>query len=216
MNTNLEAVAARPLTSFPRQQEMMPPRQMETARSKTNLDGQSPCSHSSSPLQSVGSSESGSSWGGSASRDHSLIDSANSRDSDILEDGSYSDSDDDSVEMPRTIAEVLKTVKDCNLNTTNSSFDDEDYTEFEFEPEINQASSSTKGNSKEKKGKESNVERLFNHVSALGEELLILGSSSKGNRDSRRRSRGGKTPLRRKDADPATKILDSLVSLEDA
>jgi hypothetical protein len=216
LNTNLEAAVARPSTYFPRQQEMTPPRQMEKARSNTNLDGQSPRSHSSSPLHSVGSSESGSSWGGSKSRDLSLIDSAYSRDSDVLEDGTDSDTDDETVEMPRTIAEVLKIVKDCNLNTTSSSFDDDDYTEFEFQQESKQPRSSTKsGKAKSggKKGKESNVERLFNRVSALGEEFLA--ASSKDSRDSRRRSRGDKTPRRRKDADPATKIMASLVSFED-
>jgi hypothetical protein len=222
LNTNMEAAVARPSTSIPRQQEMTPPRQMGTARSKTNLNGQSPGSHSSSPLHSVGSSGSGSSWGGNESRDLSLIDSADSRDSDILEDGSYSDTDDDTVEMPRTIADVFKmaqslkkNVNDCNLNTTNSSSDDESYTEFEFQGETNRPQSSTesgKGKLKGKKGKESNVERLFNRVSALGEEFI---ASSRDSRDSRRRSRGGKTPRRRKDADPATKIMESLVSFED-
>ena len=170
---------------------------------------------SSSPIHSFASSESGSSWEGSAcsaSRDVSLLDSADSQDVDSLDDASYDDescTDDEEVEVTPTLTTVLQNMKNCNLNGASLSFEDEKNTDFQFILPVATQNSGGENDKKRSKGKLADAESLFSRMSALGEEFM----GSKDGKEGKRQIQGRRTP-RRKRIDPTLKIIDSLVSFD--
>jgi hypothetical protein len=214
-----------------------PVRDIGVAAAKPRGDASS---QTSSPLQSYVSSDSGSSWEGSAcsvSRDVSLLDSADSRDDDetyydsaTYDDGATYDedyyTDDSDMDVRETMQEVLKNLKNgnCNLDTTSNSFDDDTYSSRDFLPSVQDKPQSTKRKSKSKSMDDAKtakmgssqylMERMSERMSALGEEFIGSSKELLGS-TSRRKSGGrnkGKSP-RSRDKDPANKIIESFVSV---
>ena len=171
----------------------------------------------SEPIESYESEDSESSWEEGSARDVSLMESG-SQDGFESSDDDDDFSDDDSRRQqrrrrPTNIREMFKHFKDCALKAASESFDND----FEFLPDVAQISSaissrtdmsdeSEDGTRGSRRRRQKNSEKLFAHLSALGEELL--GSD---NQRSKKNKRGKSS--RRRSKDPAANIIKSLAGM---
>lgn len=179
----------------------------------------------SAPIDTYESEDSGSSWGDEETRDMSLLDGSQDEEGDTFDENDDEDSDDDSESRhrrggPKSVLQLLKQMKHCSLKGSSVSYDEDD--DIRYVPDVAQISTgatsmtsmtdsfeSQRNSNHRRKQKprrrqknERNLDNLFNKVSALGQELLGSQETYK--------KKGGKKSLRRRDRDPATKIVDSL------
>eukprot|EP00934_Nitzschia_sp_Nitz4_P001683 Nitzschia sp. Nitz4//scaffold115_size69933//29700//31268//NITZ4_006001-RA/size69933-processed-gene-0.66-mRNA-1//-1//CDS//3329533496//1683//frame0 len=190
----------------------------------------------SAPIDAYDSEDSGSSWDEEGTRDMSLLDGGHANEADTFDDDdeeseSESESDEDSRDNRRrgskSMLQILQQMKHCSLKGSSVSYDDDQ----DYVPDVAQIStgatsmtsmtdsyesrSSSSYRRKQCKNKprrhekvSRNIDNLFNKVSALGQELL--GDEEEERPRSSRKSKNKKKSLRRRDRDPATKIVDSL------
>jgi hypothetical protein len=186
----------------------------------------------SAPIDSYESEDTGSSWGDEETRDMSLLDEGDTvvegEDDDAS--GSDSDSESDSDDELHTksrrrrhrspkksMMDLLSEMKELALNGGADSSDDDDEEEEDDMPGVAQISTGPSGSSYESdakgnrgkkqkkprgKKKNRNLDNLFEKVSALGHELL--GDEPVSNK------RKGRRSMRRKEQDPAARIVDGL------
>jgi len=171
----------------------------------------------SGPMESYDSDDSGSSWDDgsacSASRDVSLLDSADSQDlgEETFDDdaSSFDDSRDGRRRRrPATMLQLLNQMKNCALKGATASYEEGD---FEFLPDVALVSTnvSSKSSMTEDSGKRNRRRRqprgnddtdsLFGRMSALGEEFIgkngDIGHRRQGNSRRNRQSRNQTTRI---------------------
>jgi hypothetical protein len=189
---------------------------------------------------SYDSEESGSSWEeGSAcdaSRDVSLLDSADTQDEDDVFAETYddeedeeedSDDDDDSQDRRRrrrpTVMQILKHMKDCSLKGASVSYEDGD---IEFLPDVAQISTNVSSKSSITDDTRSTREttrgahtrrKMFKKNEKLISDSLIRGFSAIGDElmanikpPARSGKKGGKSSRNRRDGEQSTRIIESL------
>jgi hypothetical protein len=209
------------------------------ATTTASEEDESPVSQASSPLQSFFSSDSGSSWEGSAcsaSREHSLLDSAgesqecnnytNSFDDDDGHEHTYDYATDDEEDMGHagTLADVFQNINGFFVESRTSSVD-EDKTrpaKFEFLPPIDFSksgllgfrSASSSSSDHPDTTNRPDVGALFSRMSVLSKEFMSSGEEEEeeNNLQLATKPEAKMASKPRNDLDPTKKIMKSLVS----
>jgi hypothetical protein len=208
------------------------------ATTTASEDEESPVSQASSPLQSFFSSDSGSSWEGSAcsaSREHSLLDSAgesqecnnytNSFDDDGTHEHTYDYATDDEDDMDRTgtLAGVFQNINGFFVESRNSSFDEDNTrpAKFEFLPPIDFSKSGLLGFRSDSSSSDHpnttnrpDVGALFSRMSVLSKEFMSSGEEEEEENKLQlaTKTEAAMASKPRNDLDPTKKIMKSLVS----